>query len=81
MLRISFSSMPRKELISSWEVTLPTLIIHGDKDASAQIDFTGRRTAKLMKGSQFKVYPGAPHGLIITHAEQFNNDLAQFVAM
>jgi non-heme chloroperoxidase len=62
-------------------ITLPTLILHGDKDASAQIDLTGRRTAKLIKDSQFKVYPGAPHGLIITHAEQFNNDLAQFVAM
>jgi non-heme chloroperoxidase len=62
-------------------VTVPTLILHGDKDASAQIDFTSRRTAKLIKGSQFKVYPGAPHGLIITHAEQFNNDLAQFAAM
>jgi non-heme chloroperoxidase len=60
-------------------ITLPTLILHGDKDASCQIDFTGRRTAKMIKGSQFKVYPGAPHGLIITHAEQFNADLAQFV--
>ena len=59
-------------------ITLPTLIIHGDKDASCQIDFTGRRTAQLIKGSQFKVYPGAPHGLIITHAEQFNKDLALF---
>jgi non-heme chloroperoxidase len=61
-------------------ITLPTLIVQGDKDASAQIDFTGRNTAKLIKGSQFKVYPGAPHGLITTHAEQFNNDLAQFAA-
>jgi non-heme chloroperoxidase len=61
-------------------ISLPTLILHGDKDASCQIDFTGRRTAQLIKGSQFKVYPGAPHGLIITHAEQFNADLAQFAS-
>jgi non-heme chloroperoxidase len=59
-------------------ITLPTLIVQGDKDASCQIDFTGRRTAQLIKGSQFKVYPGAPHGLIITHAEQFNHHLADF---
>ena len=61
-------------------ITLPTMIIQGDKDTAALIDFTGRRTAQRIKGSQFKVYPGAPHGLIVTHAEQFNNDLSQFAA-
>jgi pimeloyl-ACP methyl ester carboxylesterase len=62
-------------------VTVPTLIVQGDKDTAALIDFTGRRTAQLIKGSQFKLYPSAPHGLIVTHAEQLNNDLAQFAAM
>lgn len=61
-------------------IAVPTLIVQGDKDTGALIDFTGRRTAQLIKGSQFKVYPGAPHGLIVTHAEKFNNDLAQFAA-
>jgi non-heme chloroperoxidase len=61
-------------------IALPTLIVQGDKDTGAPIDFTGHRTARLIKGSQFKVYPGAAHGLIVTHAEQFNNDLAQFAA-
>lgn len=61
-------------------ITLPTLIVQGDKDASCQIDFTGRRTSQLIRGSQFKVYPGAPHGFMITHVQQFNNDLAQFAA-
>ena len=61
-------------------ITLPTLIVQGDKDTGALIEFTGRRTAQMIKGSQFKVYPGARHGLIVTHAEQFNNDLAQFAA-
>jgi non-heme chloroperoxidase len=61
-------------------ITLPTLIIHGDKDTSAPIDITGRRTAQLIKGSQFKIYPGAPHGLIVTHAGQLNHDIAQFIA-
>lgn len=61
-------------------VRLPTLILQGDKDAACQIDFTGRRTARLIKGSQFKVYPGAAHGLMVTHAEQLSRDLAQFAA-
>jgi non-heme chloroperoxidase len=67
----------RREVAS---ITLPTLIVQGDKDTGALIDFTGRRVAQLIKGSQFKVYPGAPHGLMVTHAEQLNSDLAQFAA-
>lgn len=61
-------------------IRLPTLIVQGDQDANCQIDFTGRRTSELIKGSQFKVYPGARHGLIVTHAEQLANDLTQFAA-
>jgi len=26
-----------------------------------------------------KVYPGAPHGLMVTHREQFNADLLAFI--
>jgi pimeloyl-ACP methyl ester carboxylesterase len=66
----------RRELV---RITVPTLIIHGDKDVSAQIDFTGRRTAALIHGSEFKVYEGAAHGLFITHAERFNHDVLQFI--
>lgn len=66
----------RRELAA---ITLPTLILQGDKDTAVQIDFTGRRTAQLIKGSQFKVYPGAPHGLIVTHAGQLNDDIARFI--
>jgi non-heme chloroperoxidase len=65
----------RKELT---QITVPTLIVHGDKDASAQIDFTGRRTARLIPGCEFKVYEGAAHGLFITHAKRFNEDVAAF---
>jgi non-heme chloroperoxidase len=61
-------------------IAVPALIIQGDKDTGALIDFTGRRTAQLIRGSRFKVYPGAPHGLMVTHAEQLNTDLAQFAA-
>lgn len=59
-------------------ISVPTLIVQGDKDTGALIDFTGRRTARLIRGSQFKVYPYAPHGLMVTHAEQLNADLLAF---
>ncbi|HZN11847.1 MAG TPA: alpha/beta hydrolase, partial [Blastocatellia bacterium] len=52
--------------------------IHGDSDQSAPLDLTGRKTARLIPGSQLKVYEGAPHGLFITHMERLNGDLLAF---
>ncbi len=60
-------------------ITVPALIVHGDADVSAPLDFTGRRTQALIKGSQLKVYEGGPHGLFYTHREQFTRDLAEFI--
>jgi non-heme chloroperoxidase len=60
------------------KITVPTLIIHGDKDVSAPIDLTGRRTAALIAGSRLEVYAGAAHGLPITHMERLNRDLVAF---
>jgi pimeloyl-ACP methyl ester carboxylesterase len=57
----------------------PTLILHGDKDVSAPLDLTGRRTAAGIPGAQLKVYAGAPHGLFVTHMERVNNDLLAFI--
>jgi len=61
------------------KVPVPTLIIQGDKDVSAPLDLTGRKTAKLIPGAQLKVYEGAPHGLMFTHIDRFNRDLVSFI--
>jgi len=61
------------------KITVPTLIIHGDKDVSAPLELTGRKTARLIPGSQLKVYEGAPHGLMFTHMNRFNRDLLAFI--
>ena len=58
-------------------VRLPTVILHGDHDHSAPIDFTGRRTAALIPGAELRVYEGAPHGMFITHRERLSRDLAE----
>ncbi|EXU69752.1 arylesterase [Streptomyces sp. PRh5] len=58
---------------------LPTLIIHGDADASAPIDLCGRRLAKLVPDNVYKEYPRAGHGLFITHADDINRDLLDFI--
>ena len=57
----------------------PVLILHGDKDVSAPLEATGRRTADGIKGAVLKVYPGGPHGLFVTHMKQVNADLLAFL--
>jgi pimeloyl-ACP methyl ester carboxylesterase len=66
----------RKELPG---ITVPTLIIHGDKDVSAPIDLTGRPAAALIPKAQLKVYEGAPHGIFLTHKDRLNADLLGFI--
>jgi non-heme chloroperoxidase len=38
-----------------------------------------RLSSKLVKNSTLKVYPGAPHGMYTTHADQVNADLLAFL--
>jgi non-heme chloroperoxidase len=75
--RLVTSTDFRKELP---KISVPTLIIQGDKDASAPIDMTGRPTAALIPHAQLKVYEGAPHGLFLTHKDRLNADLLSFIA-
>jgi non-heme chloroperoxidase len=60
------------------QINVPTLVIHGDKDQSAQLEITGRRTAALIPGARLKIYEGAPHGIPLTHANQLSHDLGEF---
>lgn len=61
------------------KIDVPTLIIHGDDDQIVPIDAAGRMSAKIVKDATLKVYPGAPHGLAVTHQDQLNADLLAFV--
>jgi len=57
---------------------MPTMIIHGDDDQIVPIDTGGNQTAKILKDATYKVYKGAPHGLMATHQKEFNADLLEF---
>ncbi|XYH99283.1 alpha/beta fold hydrolase [Sorangium sp. So ce1128] len=59
-------------------IKVPTLVIHGDRDASAPLALTGEKTAALVPGSRLIVYEGAPHGLFVTHRERLGRDLLAF---
>jgi non-heme chloroperoxidase len=59
---------------------VPTLVIHGTADNIVPIDLTGRAVARALPHVQYVEYPDEPHGLFITAAEQFNQDLLGFLA-
>lgn len=61
-------------------IEVPTLLLHGDRDVSAPLDLTGRRAAALLPNCVFRIYEGAPHGLMYTHMARLNADLAAFAA-
>ena len=60
-------------------INVPTLIIHGDADKTVPIEASSDRTAKMIAGSQYLIYDGAPHGLFYTHREKLNSDLISFI--
>jgi pimeloyl-ACP methyl ester carboxylesterase len=59
--------------------TVPTLIIHGDADQTVPIAASGDVTARLIPGARYEVYPGAPHGLFVTHKDRLNTNLLNFI--
>lgn len=60
------------------QLRLPMLIIHGEDDQIVPLADSAELAVKLVKHATLKIYPGAPHGLPKTHAEQLNTDLAAF---
>ena len=61
------------------KIDVPVLVMHGDDDQIVPIVASAPLSAKLLKNSTLKVYPGFPHGMPTTHAEQINSDLLAFL--
>jgi len=61
------------------KIDKPTLFIHGDDDQIVPFVAAAKIASKIVKNAQLKVYSGAPHGLMVTHRDQFNKDVLQFV--
>jgi len=61
------------------KIDVPVLVMHGDDDQIVPIVAAGPLSAKLLKNAMLKVYPGFPHGMPTTHADQINADLLAFV--
>jgi len=60
-------------------ITLPTLVIHGDSDAIVPFEVSGKRTAEAIDGAKLVVVDDAPHGFNVSHADEFNRALLEFL--
>ena len=69
----------RDDLVKVSDAGVPTLVIHGDSDATVPFEVSGQRTHATIKGAELALIPGGPHGLNATHAAEFNRALLDFL--
>ena len=62
------------------KVTVPALILHGDSDAIVPYEGSGKRTPAAIPGSELHVIAGAPHGCNVSHVQEWNAKLLEFLA-
>jgi non-heme chloroperoxidase len=60
------------------KIDIPVLVLHGEDDQIVPIVAAGPLSAKILKKATLKVYPGFPHGMPTTNADQINADLLAF---
>ena len=60
-------------------ITVPTLILQGDDDQVVPYKNAALKQDELLQDSTLKIYPGAPHGMHTTHAEEVNADILAFI--
>ncbi|MCZ2404015.1 alpha/beta hydrolase [Paenarthrobacter sp. Z7-10] len=62
------------------KIAVPTLVIHGDSDTIVPFEVSGARTAAAIPNSQTVLVKGAPHGLTVTHKDEWNRHVLNFLA-
>ena len=62
------------------KVSVPTLVLHGDSDATVPFEGSGKRTHAAIAGSELVLLRDAPHGCNVSHADAFNQALIEFLA-
>lgn len=60
-------------------VTVPTLIIHGDADQIVPVKTSSEQAAKEIRNNKYEVIKGGPHGIYATHKKEVNKLLIDFL--
>ncbi len=61
------------------KIDIPTLIVHGDSDNIVPIETSGKQAAEMISDNRFEIIEDGPHGLHLTHKEEFNDILISFL--
>ena len=61
------------------KISVPTLVIHGDSDGTVPFEGSGKRTHEAVADSELHVVEGGPHGINVSHADEFNRVLLAFL--
>jgi non-heme chloroperoxidase len=61
-------------------VDVPSLIVHGTEDNIVAIDASARELVTLLPDATYVELDGAPHGFLVTHADEVNAELLGFLA-
>ena len=61
-------------------ITVPVLVLHGDSDATVPFEGSGARTHRAIPHSELVVLTDAPHGCNVSHADEWNAALIDFLA-
>ena len=62
------------------KIDVPTLVIHGDSDGIVPFEVSGKRTHEAVSHSELVVVEKAPHGLTVTHKDEWNAHVLAFLA-
>lgn len=62
------------------KINVPTLVIHGDSDQIVPLEISGARTHEAVKGSELHIIKNGPHGCNLSHAQEFNKALIDFIS-
>ncbi|WP_299761668.1 alpha/beta hydrolase [uncultured Pontibacter sp.] len=60
-------------------VRVPTLIVHGDADQIVPIETSSEKSSKEIRDNKYVVIKDGPHGLFLTHKEELNKALLDFL--
>ncbi len=66
----------RKDLA---KITVPTIIIHGAADGVVPFEGSGARSHAAIAKSELHLIAGGPHGVNVSHADEFNTELLRFL--
>ena len=61
------------------KITVPTMFVHGDADEIVPLKVSARQGHEMVAGSRLEIVEGGPHGLNMTHPDEANRLLLDFL--